>query len=99
MGMKNSEFEGTSRVSECAMKARAVFQGSNVRTKKGRATTDIHEEVSNAPASLAAARCCIPVVILQQMVVTFRGVEQAYLQARADAPDRVPSLVELPRDW
>ena len=32
LGMKNSEFEATSRESECAMKARAVFQGSNVRT-------------------------------------------------------------------
>ena len=99
LGRKNSELEGASRTDEAIMKARGVFQGSNVRTKTGRRATDIYEEVSNAPASLAAARCCIAVAILLRMMVTFRDVEQAYLQAHIDGPDRVPTLVELPRDW
>ena len=33
LGMKNSELEGTARLAETSMKARAMFQGNNVRTK------------------------------------------------------------------
>ena len=59
----------------------------------------MYEEVSNAPASLATARCCLAVSIIMQLVVTFRYVQRAYLQAGVDAPHRIPTLVELPRDW
>ena len=64
LGRKNSEFEGTEREDEATLKCRGVFQGSNVRTKTGRAAHDIYEEVTNAPAALAAARCMVADSIL-----------------------------------
>ena len=99
LGRKHSELEGTNRADESILKCRAVFQGSNVRTKTGRAAHVIYEEVSNAPATLAAARCMLAVAILLQLTVTFRDVAQAYLHAAISGEGRVPTLAELPESW
>ena len=94
MGRKHDELVSTEREIEAILKARAVVQGSNVRTKSGASPFDIYEQVSNAPETFAAARCAIVATILRMLVVTFRDVEQAYLQARIDTPGRVKTLVE-----
>ena len=47
--------------SEQQWKVRIVFQGTNVRTKTGTTAADLYEEISNAPASFAAARCGLAV--------------------------------------
>ena len=82
-----------------AWKARIVFQGSNVRTKAGTSAADLFEEVSNAPASFAAARAALAVAALKVFSVTLRNAETAYLQALADTPTRTPTFVELPHEW
>ena len=80
-------------------KARIVFQGSNVRTKSGTSAHDIFEDVSNAPASFAAARVAMAVAAMKGLSATLRDAETAYLQALIDTPTRTPTFVELPREW
>ena len=80
-------------------KGRIVFQGSNIRTKTGVSAVDLFEEVANAPASFAAARTALAVGALKGMDATLRDAEAAYLQALIDATHRVPTFVELPREW
>ncbi|CAK0849503.1 unnamed protein product, partial [Prorocentrum cordatum] len=80
-------------------KGRIVFQGSNVRTKSGVSSTDLFEEVSNAPASFAAARVALAVGALRGFAATLGDAEAACLQALIDAPGRVPTFVELPAEW
>lgn len=79
--------------------ARAVFQDNNVRTKSGRAPCEVFEEISNALASITAARCALAVGILQKMIATFRDAYQAYLQIRCDTWKEALSLIELPKEW
>ena len=55
----------TDRDSEAEPKCRAVFQGSNVRTKTGRSPHDICGEISSAPSSLTAARVTLAASILK----------------------------------
>ena len=59
LGIKGEELKEDDP--ERIWKARIVFQGSNVRTKSGTSATELYEEISNAPASFAAARCGRPV--------------------------------------
>ena len=80
-------------------KSRIIFQGSNVRTKSGTSAADLFEEVSNAPASFAAARAALAVAALKGFSATLRDAETAYLQASIDTPTRNPTCVELPRKW
>ena len=60
LGVKNSELEQA----HWSWKARAVFQGNNIRTKSGRSPYAIFDEIANAPASFTAARCMSVVEIL-----------------------------------
>ena len=80
-------------------KARVVLQGSNIRTKSGVSAADLFEEVANAPASFAAARAALAVAALTGRAVSLRDAEAAYLQALIDTPFRIPTYVELPREW
>ena len=84
---------------EKVWKARIVFQGSNVRTKTGTAATELYEEISNAPASFAAARTGLAVGAMKGFASTFRDAESAYLQALIDTPARTPTFIELPEEW
>ena len=59
-------------------KARAVFQGSNVRTKTGTSAAELFEEVANAPASFAAARAAIAAGVLKGFDNKLRDAESAY---------------------
>ena len=78
LGNKNDECP----IEEQLLKYRAVFQGSNIRTKTGISAIDLFEEVSNAPASLTAIRCALAAAVLRGLTVTVRDALQAYLQAR-----------------
>ena len=80
-------------------KARIVFQGSNVHTKTGTPATEWYEEVSNALASFAAARCWLAVGAMKGFASTLRDAESAYLQALIDTPTRIPTFIELPEAW
>ena len=95
LGVKGEELAEN----EQSWKARIVFQGSNVRTKSGTPATDLYEEISNAPASFAAARAALGVASLRGFQGTLRDAESAYLQALLDAPTRTPAFVELPEEW
>ncbi|CAK0813605.1 unnamed protein product, partial [Prorocentrum cordatum] len=78
------------------LKARAVFQGSNVRTKTGSSAAELFEEVADAPASFAAGRAAIAAGVLKGFDNKLRDAESAYLQAPIDSTSRVPTFVELP---
>ena len=80
-------------------KARCVVQGSNVRTKTGTSASDLFEETRNAPASFAATRAAIAVEAMQGFNASLRDAETAYLQAVIDTPTRMPTFVELLREW
>jgi hypothetical protein len=97
LGIKGEELpEGHE---ERIWKARIVFQGSNVRTKSGTAATELYEEISNAPASFAAARCGLAVAALKGFDASLRDAESAYLQALIELPTRTPTFIELPEAW
>ena len=78
-------------------KARAVFQGNNIRTKSGADAAQLFQEVANAPASFVAARCTLAAAALKGLSVTFRDALQAFLQSRIDGKGRVKIYAELPR--
>ena len=86
-------------VEEQELKFRAVFQGNNIRTKTGISAIDLFEEVSSAPASFTAIRCALAASVLKKLVVSVRDALQAYLQARINTPERIPTWVELPVEW
>ena len=80
-------------------RARVVLQGNNVRTKTGRAPYEVFEEISNAPASITAARAALAVARLKGMTAKYRDAFQAYLQTRIDLGRDPVTLIELPREW
>ena len=75
LGIKGEELEKYKQ----QWKARIVFQGSNVRTKTGTSATDLYEEVSNAPASFAAARAALGAAAWKGFDATVRDAESAFL--------------------
>ena len=81
------------------MEGQDCFQGSSIRTKTGTSVADLFEEVSNAPASFAAARAALGVAALRGLRASLRDAESAYLQALVDTPNRTPAFIELPREW
>eukprot|EP00959_Pyramimonas_sp_CCMP1952_P010516 220382-Pyramimonas_sp.AAC.1 len=86
LGETNAEAE---RAEDRRMKFRAVFQGSNIRTKTGTAAVNLYEEVSNSQASFVAIRCTMAVAILKRLSITVRDALQAYLQARINVDGRI----------
>ena len=68
LGNKNDELPE----SEQSLKYRAVFQGSNIRTKTGISAIELFEEVSNAPASFTAVRCALAAAVLRKLSVSVR---------------------------
>ena len=80
-------------------KFRTVFQGNNVRTKTGLSAVDLYQEVSSSPCTFSAIRALLAMAVLMQLTVSVCDALQAYFQARIDQPGRVPTYVELPRDW
>ena len=55
LGIKGEELAGNLK----QWKARIVFRGSDVRTKTGTSAHELFEDVSNAPASFAAANSLV----------------------------------------
>jgi hypothetical protein len=80
-------------------KARAVFQGNNIRTKSGVDAAQLFQEVANALASFVAARCTLAAAALKGLSVTLRDALHAFLQSRIDGKGRVQTYAELPRSW
>ena len=97
LGVKGAELQDGDP--EKIWKARIVFQGSNVHTKSGTAAHELYKEISNAPASFAAARTALAVASMKGFAASLRDAESAYLQALIDTPARTPTFVELPEAW
>jgi hypothetical protein len=95
LGVKNEELEKELQVWKC----RIVFQGSNVRTKSGVNAVELYEEVSNSPASFMASRVALGCGAMLGQNASLRDGEAAYLQSRIDTPGRIPTFVELPKEW
>lgn len=95
LGCKNSEMSED----QWRYRPRAVFQANNIQARSGRSVYEIFEDVSNTPASLAAARLAFGVALLKGMIATYRDAFQAYLQAILDVDPDIINLVEIPREW
>jgi hypothetical protein len=95
LGKKNAEMDERD---EQTWKARAVFQGGNIRTKSGADPADSFREVANAPASIVAARAALATAVLRQLRVSFRDAKQAFLQS-VRGKDFTPTWAELPKSW
>ena len=57
------------------------------------------KETLNAPASFAATRAAIGVAAMRGFNASLRDAETAYFQAVIDSPTRIPTFVELRREW
>ena len=79
-----------------ARNARIVVEGSNIRTTTCPSAANLFKNVSNAPASLAAARAALAVAAMEGFFATLRDAETACLQALIDTPTRSSVFVELP---
>ena len=95
LGKRNAEMTEEHQ----SWKARAVFQGNDIRTKSGVDAAQLFQEVANAPASFVASRCTLATAALRRLRVTFRDALQAFLQSRIDGKDRVQTYAELPKSW
>ena len=95
LGKKNAEMD---EGDEQSWKARAVFQGNNIRTKTGADPAVLFREVANAPASFVAARAALASAVLRQLRVSFRDAKQAFLQS-VRGKDVTPTWAELPKSW
>ena len=74
-------------------KGRAVFQGNNVRDKRGDWAT--FQELGSCPATMEAARCADAYGRFPGNAVQQSDAEQAYTQAWLEG---TPTWVRLPRD-
>ena len=95
MGEKHSE----QSIDERTYKARVVFQGNNAQTVSGISPHELYKELSNSPASMAAARVAIGTCASYGGVPYVRDATQAYLQSYIDRPGCASTWVELPRAW
>ncbi len=86
------------------MKARAVFQGNDTRTKAGKSPIRCFKDTANTPASLLAIRCGLAAATLRRLMASVRDAGQAFLQADIDDGPNVVTLAELsnigwPIEW
>ena len=95
LGLKNAELTPA----EMIWKYRAVFQGSDIRTKPESSAVELFQDISNALASSTAVRTLLAIAVLLGFEVTVRDALQAYLQARMDGNDRTQTWIELPKEW
>jgi hypothetical protein len=86
MGQKNSELVGTVPADQCPFRARAVFQGSNIRTGDGTPPLMLYQEVGAAPSNMATAHCVMGVGALQGCFTSTRDAKKACIQSFIDAP-------------
>ena len=61
MGQKNSELVGKVPDDQCPFRARAVFQGLNIRTGDGTPPWMLYQEVGATPSNMASAHCALGV--------------------------------------
>ena len=97
MGQKNSELAGTVPDDQCPYRARAVFQGSNIRTGDGTPPWMLYQEVGATPSSMASAHAAMGVGALKGSKMTTRDAKKAYIQSFIDAPGRPRTWIRLPR--
>ena len=95
LGIKNEELGDDQKI----WKASCVFQGSHVRTKSGTSAAELFKETRNAPASFAATPAALGVAAMRGFNASLRDAETTYLHAVIDSPARIPTFVELPREW
>ena len=97
MGQKNSELAGTVPEDQCPFRARAVFQGSNIRTGDGTPAWMLYQEVGATPSSMATALCAMAVGALKGSSISTRDAKKAYIQSEIDTPGRPRTWVRLPK--
>ena len=97
MGLKNAELVGTPQEIEAILKARAVFQGSNIRTGDGTPAHLLYQEVGACPSNMTTAHCAIAAGALKGSRATTRDAHQAYIQSSIDLPGRPRTWIRLPK--
>ena len=97
MGSKNAELINTPQADLAMIKARAVFQGSNVKTGDGTPAHLLYQEVGATPSNLATVHCAIGAGVLKGSWATTRDVQQAYIQSEIDLPGRPRTWIRLPK--
>ena len=97
MGLKNAELLNTAQADLAILKARAVFQGSNIKTGDGTPAHLLYQEVGATPSNLATAHCAIGAGVLKGSRATTRDVKQAYDQSEIDLPGRPRTWIRLPK--
>ena len=95
LGSRAQSLARTSKYGRARLSSRARTYGRS----PGRRRQTFFKDVSNAPASFAAARAGLAVGAMKGMKATLRDAESAYMQALLDTPTRTPAFVELPREW
>lgn len=95
MGQQNADLTPA----EVIWKYRAVFLGSDIKTKTGVSAIELFHELGNAPVSFTSVRLMIAIAVLLGFVVTVRDALQAYLQARIDGDGRPQTWIEFPKEW
>ena len=97
MGLKNAELVGTPQEIEAIIKARAVFQGSNIRTGDNTPAHLLYQEVGACPSNMTTAHCAIAAGALKGSRATTRDAHQAYIQSSIDLPGRPRTWIRLPK--
>ena len=99
MGQKHSELDSGLDVEDpnCPFRARAVFQGSNVRTGDGTPAWMLYQEVGATPSSMACTQTALACGALKGSRATTRDARKAYIQSFIDKPGRPRTWLRLPK--
>ena len=96
MGQKKSELVGKVPEDQCPYRARAVFQGSNIRTGDGTLLRMLYQGVGATPGSMASAHYALGVGALEGSKFSTRDAKKAYIQLFIDAPGCPRTWIRLP---
>jgi hypothetical protein len=99
MGQKHAELDTGSDIEDpnCPFRARAVFQGSNVRTGDGTPAWMLYQEVGATPSSMASTQLALACGALKGSRATTRDARKAYIQSFIDKPGRPRTWLRLPK--
>jgi hypothetical protein len=99
MGQKHAELDTGSDIEDpnCPFRARAVFQGSNVRTGDGTPAWMLYQEVGATPSSMASTQMALACGALKGSRATTRDARKAYIQSFIDKPGRPRTWLRLPK--
>ena len=101
MGQKNAELAGTVTEDQCPLRARAVFQGSNVFTGGGTPAWMLYQESGATPSNMATAHCAMGVGALKGSEATTRDAKKAYIQSEPGRPRTWVRMLKFlwPKSW